>query len=171
MPVCIYLFGNPSDADKRSESQMNAKQIIFVYRGKRSLRSSLTDLQSSPSKISGLLETIQECLDIDCLKYIFQTFIQVFVDRIYDQTTRFIDIVQTKSSLLNVQSFLQLPKFQFPNDNNSYSPIKIQFSRQRRLLILASRLENKRLVWKMLSALICQKLYKLKNCSAVSINN
>ena len=105
MPVCIYLFGNPSDADKRSESQMNAKQIIFVYRGKRSLRSSLTDLQSSPSKISGLLETIQECLDIDCLKYIFQTFIQVFVDRIYDQTTRFIDIVQTKSSLLNVQSF------------------------------------------------------------------
>ena len=119
MPMCVFVW-NPSDADKRSESQMNAKQIIFCLQREKKLEI-LSPRSSSPSKISGL--------DIDCLKYIFQTFIQVFVDRIYDQTTRFIDIVQTKSSLLNVQSFLQLPKFQFPNDNNSYSPIKIQFSR------------------------------------------
>ena len=73
------------------------------------------------------------------------------------------------SRVLNVQ-FLLLPKFQFPNDKLHtiiHTPIKIQFSRWG-LLILASR---KCLVRKMFSALICQTDSKLKNCSAVSINN
>ena len=49
------LFGNPSDADKRSESKINTKQIIFVYRGERS-----KDRSHTFSKISCLFETTQE---------------------------------------------------------------------------------------------------------------
>ena len=134
-------------------------------------RSSLEDSRS--------FETIQECLDIpwlDCWRYedmkIFSNIHSSLCgpnlwsnNTIYWQCANNIPV----SRVLNVQ-FLLLPKFQFPNDKLHtiiHTPIKIQFSRWGQL-ILASR---KCLVWKMFSALICQTDSKLKNCSAVSINN
>ena len=165
------LFGNPSDADKRSESKINTKQIIFVYRGERS-----KDRSHTFSKISCLFETTQEEIFILIVWKIFPNIHEVFVDWIYDQTTGFIDIQQTSpysEQWVRCLGFFYcfLPKFQFPNDKLHtiiHMLIKIQFSRWRRRLILAFR---KCLVWKTFSALICQWDSKLKNCSAVSINN
>ena len=92
--LCVFkcLFGNPSDADKRSESKINTKQIIFVYRGERS-----KDRSHTFSKISCLFETTQEEIIILIVWKIFPNIHEVFVDWIYDQTTGFIDIQQTSS--------------------------------------------------------------------------
>ena len=88
--LCVCLE-TPSDADKRLESKINAKQIIFVYRGKRS-EDPLSQIFTRRFQVNTRM--FRHPLTWLFERY-FQTFIPVFVARIYDQTTRFIDIVQT----------------------------------------------------------------------------